>query len=665
MSGNFLGLDIGSRGAKGVLLSNGTIYTVLRPTGFNMQETGDALLEELLQKSGLSRSDITYAVGTGYGRITLEFQNIPYSDVTEISCHAKGAHYLHPAVKTIVDIGGQDSKAIRVDPENGKVVDFVLNDKCAAGTGKFLEMIASSLSLKIEELGEVSLLAKRPVRVTSQCVVFAESEVISLKAQGETQADIAAGIHLAIARRVGNLLSRVGIQSDVVFTGGVSKNRGLRKALEEYSKAKFVDLSLDAQYAGALGAAVYAKEFAQSELNKTGQSYKENEIFANLEQDLEAAKEQLVHSSDKKKAGYFCVYTPIELITAAGAEPVRLFKGGDSVTVNSGEIYTQSYFCQFAQYSVGAYREGDELYKSIDRIYTYTTCDQMKKATEAIGEFFDVPTKIFSLPREGKRDVSRSFMRGEVEAYQTDLEELTGNKITNEDLKKQISAYNEGRRWLKKLSELRKQENPPITGGEFLSLVKAFYYLPLEKSLKIYENIYNRLSSIKSIGGNRPLRLLFAGGIVADGDRRLIDLIEKDLGARIVVEDHCTGLRPFYHEISEEQEPLSALADGYLDQAPCARMKPLDERLDFSKKLALEYEVDAAVYVSLKFCSCYGISKNSFFKRFQQLGIPVLDISGDYSESDLGQLRTRIEAFFELFKKGDSHELESVGFSQK
>jgi predicted CoA-substrate-specific enzyme activase len=291
MSEKYLGLDIGSRGAKGVLLVDGEIHTAIRPTGFNMQETGDALIAELLQKSGIQKSEITHIVGTGYGRITLSFDGIPYGDVTEISCHAKGAHYLHPNVRTIVDIGGQDSKAIKVDPKNGKVTDFVLNDKCAAGTGKFLEMIATSIGLSVEELGEISLKSKKTVKVTSQCVVFAESEVISLKAQDESQADIAAAVHLSVARRVGNLLSRVGIESDVVFTGGVSKNKGMRRALEEVTKANFVDLSLDAQFAGALGAAVYASELAASSQVKRDNQYKERNLFDSLLQDLEQVRE--------------------------------------------------------------------------------------------------------------------------------------------------------------------------------------------------------------------------------------------------------------------------------------------------------------------------------------------------------------------------------------
>ncbi len=138
---------------------------------------------------------------------------------------------------------------------------------------------------------------------------------------------------------------------------------------------------------------------------------------------------------------------------------------------------------------------------------------------------------------------------------------------------------------------------------------------------------------------------------MADGDRRLLDIIEDELGARVVVEDHCSGVRPFYHTVPETGDPYQALADGYLDQAPCARMKPLTDSIDFSSRLAKEYAVDGVIYVFLKFCACYGVSKKDFISQYQKQGLPVLEISSDYSESDHGQLKTRIEAFIEVLNE--------------
>jgi predicted CoA-substrate-specific enzyme activase len=182
--------------------------------------------------------------------------------ITEISCHAMGAHWLNAGTRTIIDIGGQDSKAIKVDPKTGRVVEFVMNDKCAAGTGRFLEKIAELLGFTLEELGPRALEADRKVEISSQCVVFAESEVISLKAKGERPENIAAGIHFASARRVRNLVNRLGLEPQLVFTGGVSNNPGMRNALEEVMGHPIQTTKIDMTYAGALGAAVFAQRLA-------------------------------------------------------------------------------------------------------------------------------------------------------------------------------------------------------------------------------------------------------------------------------------------------------------------------------------------------------------------------------------------------------------------
>jgi len=155
--------------------------------------------------------------------------------------------------------------------------------------------------------------------------------------------------------------------------------------------------------------------------------------------------------------------------------------------------------------------------------------------------------------------------------------------------------------------------------------------------------------------------LYMAGGIVADGDRRLLELIEDVIGARIVVEDHCTGLRSVYNNITETGDPYTALAESYIDHAPCTRMKPLEHSVEFAGNLAKEYDVDAVLYVYLKFCPCYGQVKNEFFRHFQKLGLPILEIPIDYSKSDEGQLKTRLEAFIEVLKerKGEENAVRS------
>lgn len=259
-SARTVGIDIGSRGSKAVLLYDGKLYTEIVPSGVSSKATATLLLDRLLSDAGIESSQLTGIVGTGYGSVVMEFEDIPFQTITEITCHALGAHYLHTATQTVIDIGGQDSKAIRVNDNDGKVIDFVMNDKCAAGTGRFLEKVAQILELNLEELGDIVLQSENPAKISSQCVVFAESEVISLRAVGEKKADIAYGIHLATARRIRSLLKKTGFEKDILFTGGVSNNKGMRRALEEVIGECLSDTKLDTIYAGALGAAISAYE---------------------------------------------------------------------------------------------------------------------------------------------------------------------------------------------------------------------------------------------------------------------------------------------------------------------------------------------------------------------------------------------------------------------
>lgn len=251
-----IGIDIGSRGSKAVLLCDGNIYTQIVPSGVSSKQTSEQLVNDLLNEAGKTISDIKGIVGTGYGSVVMSFDDVPFKTVTEITCHALGAHYLHANTRTVIDIGGQDSKAIKVNPVDGKVIDFIMNDKCAAGTGRFLEKVASILNLRLDELGATVLLSENPASISSQCVVFAESEVISLRATGTKKEDIAYGIHLAAANRIRTLLKKTGFENDILFTGGVSNNIGMIRAIETTLDSKLSTTNLDTVYAGALGAAI-------------------------------------------------------------------------------------------------------------------------------------------------------------------------------------------------------------------------------------------------------------------------------------------------------------------------------------------------------------------------------------------------------------------------
>jgi len=251
------GVDVGSTQTKGVLMNEGReiISKILIETGANVSKAAENAFKLLLEQNGLRKNDVTFIVGTGYGRYKVTFGD---TQITEISCHAKGASFFFPRTRTVIDMGGQDTKVIRVG-KNGEVIDFVMNDKCAAGTGRFLSACADVADCSIDEIGPLSLKAEKPAKLTSVCTVFVESEIMSYLAKGEKLENILKGVHAAIAARTVSLVRRVGIVEEVTFTGGVSKNIGMVKALEEKLGIK-LNVSPLSHYMGAIGAALFALE---------------------------------------------------------------------------------------------------------------------------------------------------------------------------------------------------------------------------------------------------------------------------------------------------------------------------------------------------------------------------------------------------------------------
>lgn len=250
------GVDVGSLTAEVVLIKDGNvIHYVILPTGSNSRKAAERALDSALQAMNLKHSDLDYVIATGYGRISIDIAD---KRITEITCHGRGALYFNPGVRTVIDIGGQDSKVIRING-GGSVFDFAMNDKCAAGTGRFLEVMAQALEVGIEDLSELSEKATDTVTISSMCTVFAESEVVSLIAQGLPREEIARGLHQSIAERTAGLVRRVGLEELVMITGGVAKNTALVKLLNEKLGTTII-VPEEPQIAGALGAALLAQE---------------------------------------------------------------------------------------------------------------------------------------------------------------------------------------------------------------------------------------------------------------------------------------------------------------------------------------------------------------------------------------------------------------------
>ncbi len=223
-------------------------------------------MDKAVEKAGLSSiADLDYIVGTGYGRLKVPFAN---ENISEITCHARGAQWLLPTVRTVVDIGGQDCKVMSLG-DKGKVLEFVMNDRCAAGTGRFFEAMARALDCSLQGLSELALQGKNPATISSQCSVFAESEVVTLVNEGKELSDIVAGLHASIASRLNSMVRKVGLVEDVVLTGGCAKNDGLAKALEEKLGMSVKKLPIDPQIVGAIGAALIAAERVSKQTMKS------------------------------------------------------------------------------------------------------------------------------------------------------------------------------------------------------------------------------------------------------------------------------------------------------------------------------------------------------------------------------------------------------------
>jgi predicted CoA-substrate-specific enzyme activase len=250
------GVDIGASTSKAVLLEDASIlsYSIIA-TGAESANSARHVLDKALLQANLSVTEIAYIIATGYGRVIVPFAQ---ETVTELMCHARGASWLFPSARTILDMGGQDCKAIRCDGV-GRLQNFMMNDKCAAGTGRFLELMARVLGLSLDELGALSLEARAEIKINSTCAVFAKSEVTSLIGEGKDKRDVLAGLHSAIASRVYNLLRGVGIEPDLVITGGIGKNIGVVRKIEELVGLKAL-LPEEPQTVGALGAALLARD---------------------------------------------------------------------------------------------------------------------------------------------------------------------------------------------------------------------------------------------------------------------------------------------------------------------------------------------------------------------------------------------------------------------
>ena len=278
MANYFAGIDVGSTMTKVVILNDGIIASVIGPTGPEQRRLANKVMEEALKKATLSFQAITYIVSTGYGRI-----NVPFSDrqFTEITCHAKGIINLFSRAKTIIDIGGQDVKGIKIDA-TGKIIDFVMNDKCAAGSGRFIEMIADTLGVPLDKVGDLSLQSKNPAKISNICTIWAQQEVAASLAEGVPISDLLAGVHKSLADRISRMVNRLKVEESVIVTGGGGKNKGLLKALSEQLGHEIL-VPEEPLITGALGAALIGKEIVGQAMQNNASLMTKERILEEIE----------------------------------------------------------------------------------------------------------------------------------------------------------------------------------------------------------------------------------------------------------------------------------------------------------------------------------------------------------------------------------------------
>ena len=253
-----LGIDVGSTASKCIMLKDGQEIVAKSLIDVGAGTSGpQRAIDAVLENAGMKKEDVAFTLATGYGRNSL--MNFADKQMSELSCHARGAYFLFPDVHTVIDIGGQDVKGISIDTD-GTVKSFAMNDKCSAGTGRFFEAMARSFEMSLPEFSNLSLTAKNVIPITAQCTVFAESEVITLVGEGKPTDEIAAGIEMAVAKRCFVMAKKAGATDSITLTGGCAKNAGLKQAIEHVLKFKVVELKTDPQLMGALGAAEYARQ---------------------------------------------------------------------------------------------------------------------------------------------------------------------------------------------------------------------------------------------------------------------------------------------------------------------------------------------------------------------------------------------------------------------
>jgi benzoyl-CoA reductase/2-hydroxyglutaryl-CoA dehydratase subunit BcrC/BadD/HgdB len=351
----------------------------------------------------------------------------------------------------------------------------------------------------------------------------------------------------------------------------------------------------------------------------------------------------------KKIVGTFCLFVPDEIIFAAGADRIILC-GGKNDTVAIAEQYLPRNVCPLVKSSFGSIvNNGCSEVRScphfglVDMIVAENTCDSKKKMYELLGDY--VPTYVIDLPQRPDSQEALKYFLGELEKFKGAMEDLTGNKVTVEQLKKEIKSLNETRQLFHRLYDLRKIDPPPISGVDVLKVMQKQYFLSADELKKSLRMLISEVEQVKVDWAHKP-RIMISGCPMAGGNTKVPEMIESR-GGVIVVEESCTGTRSFWDQVDESKDPMLALAERYI-KIPCSCMTPNDRRIDNILDLSREFKVDGVVYYTLQFCHGYNIERYKIHQALKKAGVPMLSIETDYGDSDIEQIELRVDAFMEM-----------------
>jgi predicted CoA-substrate-specific enzyme activase len=673
------GIDLGSRAVKALLYDADrrvmVSARVVDATGDHRSDA-DNILNALLEAARLKPSRVAAVILTGYGRHTADLKG---DIVTEITCHAAGARALFGGARTVIDIGGQDSKAVYLGAD-GKVADFAMNDRCAAGTGRFLEVVAGILRTDIGGMAGLAAASRSDLDISSTCVVFAESEVIGLLAKGVARADIAAGVHRAIARRVAGLTERRRFETPVVFTGGVAMNKAMVAALGRELKERLL-VPRDPRLTGALGAALLAAQRLGKKTalasDRTPRARVERAPAASpappgtpcsgsLPEPPAAPREAApVHrpsvpalkrfdrmvenaiayarkakASGRKIVGMFCEYTPRELILAAGAVPVCACGGSHEMAL-AGERELPVNLCPLIKSSYGFMLEkANPIFEMADLVVAETTCDGKKKMYELMGRTKTM--HVLELTQKPDQEAAYVHWLSEIKLLKARLEKLTGTRITRPRLREAIRLMNEERRLRREIAAFGGRG---LSGREILDAKSLVSGIPGD--LAAYRAVIGQAAAASA--PTRKPRILMTGVPMPHGAEKIIDIVE-DAGAAVVAQENCTGLKPLVDDVALDGDPLEAIARKYFRLA-CSCMTPNQGRFDLLDELIGRFRPQGVIDLVWSACHTYSVEARAVRRHIEEVHkLPYLMVETDYSPSDSQQIRLRIESFLSLIE---------------